>query len=387
MDNNTELFYEEIKSNDEPDMYKLFQLSKQKLFLREPLCKYNKTKYQKFVVRISVNSDQLFMVTCFKQYNEFLRVMEKSSVWNLVIINKFILSQLIKENNVTMIHKISKEWDPTLYLYYLYKYGLISFELFNVLKPDILNEDTLIAIYALDYFYFNKKKDFGKLFNYIEKSVVINGILNHYGRDIAILRYVTNHFLDDSLFPNGIVTDKDLPINFDNKDLFYIKDQQEEDIKNQWRNSSYTRYKAMHHDQLESMEKEFRENGDLFKNAYLNSPESIDKILHNPAYILDQTLKNKEVTINYSIKMMICLCYLVSLIHQEECSPFLQSLITSILEKHHHLHLQINHKKIIFNHPPVEPSESSSTEEAFHPESMLYELFKNTPNDTFNYYF
>ncbi|OUM58536.1 hypothetical protein PIROE2DRAFT_64348 [Piromyces sp. E2] len=380
MDNNTKLFYETLKGGDtELDMYKLFLLSKQNLFLREPLCKYDKTKYQKFIVRISVNSDQLFMVTCFKQYHEFIKIMEKSSVWHLVIINKFILSQLIKEDNTTLIQKISQTWDPSLNLYYMYKYRLISYKVFSLFQPDILKEDTLISIYIIDFFYFKKGRDLTKLFKYMEKSNVLSIIFNRYGRDIDIVRYITLHFLEEeSLIPACSETDWD-HLNFQNTDLFYIKD--ESDSKNhQLSQSSFRYFKSMYQNDLPLMKKEFQESGIIFRNKYLCSTDKIDEILKNPENILD--LSVKEDFFNYPFRVMFCLCYIVSIIHNNN-SPFLPFLFCSLLQNHN-VRVRINNHKIIFD---TKPRDSDENTEEFQPESLLFNLLKNTPHDTFNCYF
>ena len=316
------------------------------------------------------------MVTCFKQYNEFVKVMEKTSVWDLVIINKFILNQLCKEGNVSMIQKISKTWVPALYLYYLYKYGLISFDVFNLFKPDILPEDVITSIYVIDYFYFKKNKNLSKLFRYVEKSSVLSHILNRYGRDINIVKYVANHFIEESFSDYCTETIKE-HLNFDNTDLFYFKDQKDETIQG-LSQSSFNSFQSIFNTDFNLMHEKFQEQCETFRDTYLSSTERIDEILKDPKFILDRFVK--EDFIHYPLRIMFCICYVVSLIHNGT-PPFLVYLFTSLLESQN-IMVDIKDNKIIFHN-----KFRGGGDEEFRPEAMLYGLCKNTSNETFNGYF
>jgi len=65
IEKNTEDFYNEL--NNECNIGKLKDIAKNKIFLYEPLFIYGKIKYEKFVITLSVESHQSFMIYNIEQ--------------------------------------------------------------------------------------------------------------------------------------------------------------------------------------------------------------------------------------------------------------------------------------------------------------------------------
>jgi len=142
VEKNTKDFYNEL--NNDCNIDKLKQIAKNKIFLYEPLFTYDKIKYEKFVITLSVESHQNFMIYTTEQYNEFIYLINKNSYHYpyfknffkkelnymnaLFILNNNLISFLVNDkNNEEALNLLLLFFDrnSSIYLYYLYKYYII----------------------------------------------------------------------------------------------------------------------------------------------------------------------------------------------------------------------------------------------------------------------
>jgi len=218
VEQNTKNFYKELSGDC--NIEKLKNLAKEKIFLYEPLFKYNKIKYETFVIKTSFESYQNFMIYTLEQYNEFINLVKKCNDNNsnyinkiypykksykntLFILNKELINFLVNDKNNESILKILLKFHEngcSIYLYYLYKYNIISLNTFNMFKLGIVYKEAIVIIYVFNYFYLNDKfYDITKLLKYMEREYVISTIVDIFGRDINILNYVIKNLVKDSL--------------------------------------------------------------------------------------------------------------------------------------------------------------------------------------------
>jgi hypothetical protein len=75
-ENNTELFFKELKSKTcNPEI--LYNLSLKGIYLYKPLYLYKRIKYHEYVVDISLMNKQYFIVCNEKQYDRLIEKFEK----------------------------------------------------------------------------------------------------------------------------------------------------------------------------------------------------------------------------------------------------------------------------------------------------------------------
>jgi len=70
IEKNTNLFYEELNNACNPNT--LFKIAKKNKVLYSPLYKYKNIKYHKYVVDISIISNQYFVIYNNEQYERFI---------------------------------------------------------------------------------------------------------------------------------------------------------------------------------------------------------------------------------------------------------------------------------------------------------------------------
>ena len=88
----------------------------------------------------------------------------------------------------------------SIFLYYLYKYDIISLNTFNIYKLWVLSDEAIIIIYVTNFFYLNDKfYEITKLLKYMEREYLISTIINVFRRDIKILNYVIKNLVKGSL--------------------------------------------------------------------------------------------------------------------------------------------------------------------------------------------
>jgi len=206
VEENTELFYEELNGNCNEKI--LLQLAKKGIFLYEPLFKHDKLKNHDYLVDISILARQYFMINTNSHYNHYFEIIENFDKYNifslynnkydftkLIIINKFFMNKLINEENDKYISFIINSLhDNTLILKNLYKYKYITnnvYYLFIQVYTKMFN----ITFEIFDYFYFNRNNNifnnylltysFDKIFNIVYSIIKI-------GYDENMLKYCSD---------------------------------------------------------------------------------------------------------------------------------------------------------------------------------------------------
>jgi len=217
VEQNTEKFYKEL--NGDCNIEKLKNIANDKIFLYEPLFKYDKIKYDTFVIKTSFESYQNFMIYTLEQYNEFISLIKnwdenpsklnkiypyiESDKNTLFILNNNLINFLVNDKNNENILKILLKFHGSgmsIFLYYLYKYDIISLNTFNIYKLWVLSDEAIIIIYVTNFFYLNDKfYEITKLLKYMEREYLISTIINVFRRDIKILNYVIKNLVKGSL--------------------------------------------------------------------------------------------------------------------------------------------------------------------------------------------
>ncbi|ORX77014.1 hypothetical protein BCR32DRAFT_302928 [Anaeromyces robustus] len=197
---NTKLFYEEINNNCNPE--KLLEIAKKGIFLYEPLFKNEKVKNLEVVIEISIYSSQFFMVNTIEQYNKFIHLLNQKEVIihpfndynivNLLIINKYLLIQLLKEEDINITKQVINNFPYSdAILYYLYKFNLIPLKYYrNFYIKLLFRYDVALYVNGINYFYFNKKNNFDNVLNYFSKNELITFLFYYFGRDLKVLDFI-----------------------------------------------------------------------------------------------------------------------------------------------------------------------------------------------------
>ncbi|KAG4086227.1 hypothetical protein H8356DRAFT_1297965 [Neocallimastix lanati (nom. inval.)] len=115
---NTKDFYKELNGECNPE--KLLNIAEQGIFLKEPLFKYEKKKNHKYVVDISVISNQFFSINNIEQYNRLKYFFKEDYIYGkyhqvnyfwgkyspLIIINKYFIDKLLYEKDKEFLEKV-----------------------------------------------------------------------------------------------------------------------------------------------------------------------------------------------------------------------------------------------------------------------------------------
>jgi len=201
---NTELFYKELNSNCNP--YILLQIAKKGIFLYEPLFFNDKLKYHENIIEISVLAGQYFMILNRKQYQKFKELSSIKiyniypfmnnpyNIYKLLIINKYLMEQLMIEEDENFLLTILDNIHNKLLLLYSYKYNFISTKTFYTFYYPRNNESEFNLKFELyEHFYF---EDFKDLLNNTlvinsnnQKFRIIEKILYYYSRDVNIFKF------------------------------------------------------------------------------------------------------------------------------------------------------------------------------------------------------
>ncbi|KAL6602440.1 hypothetical protein U3516DRAFT_842203 [Neocallimastix sp. 'constans'] len=139
-ENNTELFFKELKSKT-CNLEILYNLSLKGIYL------YKKIKYHEYVVDISLMNKQYFKIYNDRQYDRLIEKFEKyegkNNTYNkneyrqLIILNEYIIKKLVNDNNNSYILTLPKEHSH-ISLYCLLKYNYISYKIFDFFKSDTI---------------------------------------------------------------------------------------------------------------------------------------------------------------------------------------------------------------------------------------------------------
>ncbi|ORX41589.1 hypothetical protein BCR36DRAFT_467782 [Piromyces finnis] len=202
---NTELFYKELNSTCNPDT--LLKIAKKGIFLYEPLFTNNKIKDHENVIEISILAGQYFMIFNRKQYQKLVELISRKDftiyphlnnhyiIFNIFIINKYFIEQLMIEKNNDFLLLIHERLSNKItILLYLYKYNYISTKIFYSFYYYGNKHNYFNFVFELyEYFYHNEFKNlFENTFDALDitgKSKIISEMLLFYGRDINIFKY------------------------------------------------------------------------------------------------------------------------------------------------------------------------------------------------------
>ncbi|ORX70385.1 hypothetical protein BCR32DRAFT_305533 [Anaeromyces robustus] len=203
---NTKLFFKELNNNP-CNIELLCSLSKKGIFLFDILYKYENIKYHEYVVDLSLENDQYFMIYNDRQYKRFIELMKLYKIkskekhfaidlyFGLAIPNEFFISKLINDEDF-LINLYGTDFTDSI-LYFLLKYNYISSSIFQMFKNDYYCfESTITYIIFIDMIYLkNEQYDLTKMNKFINSKVFFNYILG-VGRNIEGLEFIINNIID-----------------------------------------------------------------------------------------------------------------------------------------------------------------------------------------------
>ena len=220
---NTEIFNNELKNNCNCE--KLLKIASKGIFLQEPLFNHPKLKYTEHVIEISILSNQFYIIRNKKQYNKFIELYKHKKnyltypcddgyVFRNLILNKYVIKQLSKENN-DIYSSIVNEFDMSeimILLCFFYKYDFISLNVFNLFKniSDYyeITDDVYMIMELFNFFYIDNKLNdinilnINLLYQKIKQSTgkteinfenLLYLVVQNFGRDINILKYISEN--------------------------------------------------------------------------------------------------------------------------------------------------------------------------------------------------
>jgi len=226
-ENNTKLFYKELNGNCNSTT--LLEIARKGIFLYEPLFNNDKIKNDENVIEISVLAGQYFMVLNKNQYMKLIDLSfqkEKYDIYpfqgsdcifSLVIINKYLLKQLMNKKNEEFLLNIINYVDSEFLLFYLYKFKYVSTKIFYSFFTDELKESVFnLRFEVFEYFYHKKYKVLltNTIKNsdiYIKCRILIH-MLEEYGRDVKIFKYCIKIIKKFNLYMNE--EDFRVPLHF-----------------------------------------------------------------------------------------------------------------------------------------------------------------------------
>ena len=170
-----------------------------------------KIKDHEYVVDISIMSKQFFMINNKKQYNrlkfwykkgnisvkkyEYIHLFE---IFMYIIGNKYLIENLLKENDDEFLISVIRYKRNNFYLFYLYNYSYIYTKLLVLFY---IGEDKNVfpnfEFEIFKYFYSNVHKYL--LDNFVELNkdkrtviTIVRNLVRNYGKDINILNYCSS---------------------------------------------------------------------------------------------------------------------------------------------------------------------------------------------------
>jgi len=118
-----------------------------------------------------------------------------------------------------------------------------------------------------------------------------------------------------------------------------------------------------------------------FKNIFLNDINTINKILENPEYILEAA---KKYISNYDMCILIKLCYIISLCHNNG-SPFIILTLIKVIN-FDRFHIDFVNNKLQFTISSYKLSTNITEVSSFNEDNLYFDALKYTPNQKFNDY-
>ncbi|ORX64715.1 hypothetical protein BCR32DRAFT_272990 [Anaeromyces robustus] len=435
VNNNTKKFYEELEGKCDPEI--LLEIAKKGIFLFEPLYKYDKIKNHKYVVLISILAEQYFMINNDTQYIELKNIIlsnfehpnktnnTEGMIIRLLIVNKFLLNEIINEKNVHMKDLFYTEIHKETYLLYLYKYKFISSKVFNLFYEDKPHFHYSYEFDIFEFLYFdNKHLLLNKLNNILEKKDIpmLGRILMYYCRDLNMLKFLSKIFCKNKIqlkptyfyrvplfFPLNILkeyandffshnklymkyTNSSYIINTEIKDIDITHTKKEENENNDSNIKYYIKTYDNHCDKIYNFnivkKYYYDEYGDCmlddpyltdinkmntlnFVKTCLNNYDFLNNILMDPNYIF-----NINLSTNFGTEYLLMrLTYLISLIHNRYDYFIIETLckcIDNSFISHYDLYIMIE----IYDTKYEEPTNLA----------LIYKVLANTPHKIFNRY-
>ncbi|ORX77901.1 hypothetical protein BCR32DRAFT_247564 [Anaeromyces robustus] len=224
---NTDLFYKELNGDCNENV--LLEIAKKGIFLYESLFNHDKLKNHDYVIDISILARQYFMINTESQYEHFFEIMENFEKYNifslyknryycgkLIIMNKFFINKLYKEKNDQRISLILNSYHNSLILKNLYKYKIISSNIYYLFIQTC--KHYCINYEIFDYFYFNnlnyvfEKEEFSCGFDKLFYKI---STILEYAYDINILKYCLELLNNANMkMPSSIRNSNKIPLNF-----------------------------------------------------------------------------------------------------------------------------------------------------------------------------
>ena len=240
---NTDLFYEELNGECNPDT--LLNIARNGIFLYEPLFNNNKLKYHENTIEISILAGQYFMIFNRKQYQKMVDLsyieecimypyLRRSyNICDLVVVNKYLIDQLMIEENEKILISITNNcWYVYLMLLYIYKHKYISTKIFHLYSYTFNDMIYNLKFELFEYFYFENCELLNNTIknnnNLYKKCRFLEYILHNYARDVKIFKYCINKIKKYKIIH---CTDYRVPLFFPltfiekYKDEFYIPNQ------------------------------------------------------------------------------------------------------------------------------------------------------------------
>ncbi|KAL6612885.1 hypothetical protein U3516DRAFT_548781 [Neocallimastix sp. 'constans'] len=421
---NTKDFYKELNGKCDPK--RLLFIAEQGIFLKEPLFNYDKIKDHEFVVDISIINNQFFLINNDKQYNrlkyfykEYRSIFNKyyplneeiSNFQSLIIINKFFIDKLLNERDNEFLEEIIAKSEMNFYLKYLYNYMHIYTKNKNNMEEIIeeiiyqFGKDINILNYCLDKIkkYNLKIKDIKgyrvpmnhryKTLKYYSDKLCIKNDLYLKCQDKFAEEFINTCFGDYyiknfvySTYTFNVLFSKKYNINFtkieSNFEIILKEPISAEKINNNKTKYNYDIQNELIHifdpqynGKLKYVDSYILIPGDInfdFVNIYLSSYRKIDRILKDPNYIL-----NLNININnYTDCLIIKLCYLASLIHNNYSKFIIYVLIYH--DQYWYSIIYRNNKIVFLGFTRYKKSYYIR---------KIFKILMNTPHKLFNSYF
>ncbi|KAL6621703.1 hypothetical protein U3516DRAFT_810931 [Neocallimastix sp. 'constans'] len=380
-ENNNELFFKELKSKTcNPEI--LYNISLKGIYLYKPLYLYKRIKYHEYVVDISLMNKQYFIIYNDKQYERLIEKFEKYED-RLIILNEYIIKNLVNDNNNSYILTLLKEYSH-ISLYCLLKHNYISYKIFDYLKYDTISYIRFIFITFYIAYYLKENINLKNI-----KYIIIN-ICNNIKYDycydrlrlypiypLNLLKIVSSklyklnilYFKHDDKniedFINSICGDSELR-NINNQGYINIFSKQMNPI---YMNIKLQRYKKLHYLWFENKDlfninfelKKYhlKYNGRynysyheidkfslIFRDKYLNDDE-LSKVLKDPEYILYKSENDTTMEHNYFYTIILRCCVIESLIYNNK-SKFVINTLTELLNNYVPLSYNFKENKLRF---------------------------------------
>ncbi|ORX82340.1 hypothetical protein BCR32DRAFT_309344 [Anaeromyces robustus] len=209
-EDNTKLFFEELNKK-KCNINKLKSLSKDGIYLSEPLFYYDNIKYDESVIDISFENRQLMRIYNEKQFFRLKDLVTNANnipnhyryYATFVIPDEYFIKLLISNLDCKYWECFEYSgffgecFNTNVLLYYFYKWNYTSayvVTLFN--NEGKLSVDEIIIILFTNFFYLHENNNFMNIEKYISRDILINSIIENFGKDKRVLEFIVNTFTE-----------------------------------------------------------------------------------------------------------------------------------------------------------------------------------------------